>query len=116
MSLLRYVGARFGMYIVVLFIGLTILFVVPRLMPSDPIEGYLMRVQNQTNTIMSPEEVAAIRASLTDLYGLEGSLPQGGETVVEFPNNHLGYAITWFGFAVLTPVLLAFWIGRQLRP
>ncbi|GLQ52921.1 SURF1 family protein [Devosia nitrariae] len=47
--------------------------------------------------------------------GTEGGLPQGGETVVEFPNNHLGYAITWLGFAALTPVLLAFWIGRQLR-
>jgi surfeit locus 1 family protein len=43
-------------------------------------------------------------------------LPQGGETTVDFPNNHLGYALTWFGFAVLTPCLLAFWTWRQLRP
>lgn len=41
-----------------------------------------------------------------------GVLPQGGETVVEFPNNHFGYALTWFGFALLTPVLLAFWLRR----
>jgi surfeit locus 1 family protein len=41
-----------------------------------------------------------------------GALPQGGETVVSFPNNHLGYAITWFGFALLTPILLAFWLRR----
>jgi surfeit locus 1 family protein len=47
--------------------------------------------------------------------GASGELPQGGETVVEFPNNHLGYAITWFGFAVLTPILLAFWIARQRK-
>jgi surfeit locus 1 family protein len=47
--------------------------------------------------------------------GAPGELPQGGETVVEFPNNHLGYAVTWFGFAILTPVLLAFWIARQRR-
>jgi surfeit locus 1 family protein len=45
-----------------------------------------------------------------------GALPQGGETVVDFPNNHLGYAFTWFGFALLTPSLLAYWIWRQLRP
>jgi surfeit locus 1 family protein len=45
-----------------------------------------------------------------------GALPQGGETVVDFPNNHLGYAFTWFGFAILTPCLLAFWVWRQLRP
>lgn len=53
--------------------------------------------------------------TLDQAAGAQGSMPQGGETVVEFPNNHLGYAITWFGFAALTPVLLAFWIGRQLR-
>lgn len=47
--------------------------------------------------------------------GAPGELPQGGETVIEFPNNHLGYAITWFGFAILTPILLAFWIVRQRK-
>lgn len=47
--------------------------------------------------------------------GDPGALPQGGETVVEFPNNHLGYALTWFGFALLTPVMLAFWLLRQRR-
>lgn len=47
--------------------------------------------------------------------GEGGALPQGGETVLEFPNNHLGYALTWFGFALLTPVLLGFWLARQRR-
>lgn len=46
----------------------------------------------------------------------QGALPQGGETVVSFPNNHLGYAITWFGFAVLVPFLLFFWVRRQKQP
>jgi surfeit locus 1 family protein len=44
------------------------------------------------------------------------ALPQGGETVVEFPNNHLGYALTWFGFALLTPILLLFWLRRPPKP
>jgi surfeit locus 1 family protein len=47
--------------------------------------------------------------------GPPGALPQGGGTVVEFPNNHLGYAITWFGFALITPALLLFWALRQRR-
>lgn len=47
--------------------------------------------------------------------GPPGALPQGGETVAEFPNNHLGYAITWFGFALITPILLFFWLRRH-RP
>ncbi|MDB5623763.1 MAG: hypothetical protein JWR39_2326 [Devosia sp.] len=47
--------------------------------------------------------------------GEPGTLPQGGETVVEFPNNHLGYAITWFGFAIIAPVMLGFWLWAQRR-
>jgi surfeit locus 1 family protein len=47
--------------------------------------------------------------------GEPGTLPQGGETVIEFPNNHFGYALTWYGFAVLTPIMLGFWIWRQRR-
>ena len=31
--------------------------------------------------------------------GEPGALPQGGETRLSFPNNHLGYAITWYGLA-----------------
>lgn len=42
-----------------------------------------------------------------------GVLPQGGETVMEFPNNHLGYALTWFGFALILPILLGFWLLRR---
>lgn len=47
--------------------------------------------------------------------GPTGTLPQGGETIVEFPNNHLGYAMTWFGFAIITPIMLGFWLWRQRR-
>ncbi|MGV3652534.1 MAG: SURF1 family protein [Devosia sp.] len=47
--------------------------------------------------------------------GPEGALPQGSPAVISFPNNHLGYAITWFGFAAITPLLLLGWIWRQIR-
>lgn len=30
-----------------------------------------------------------------------GGLPIGGLTVVNFPNNHLGYALTWFAMAAM---------------
>lgn len=40
---------------------------------------------------------------------VEGGLPQGGETFVDFPNNHLGYVLTWFGLAAgLVGVFLVF--------
>ena len=58
-----------------------------------------------------PGPVAPIYVDLP--AGPDAALPQGGETVVSFPNNHLGYAITWFGFALLVPPLLWFWVHRQ---
>lgn len=40
-------------------------------------------------------------------------LPVGGQTIVELPNNHLQYAITWYALAA---VLLATYILSQRRP
>ena len=45
--------------------------------------------------------------------GPRGALPQGGETEVDLPNPHLGYAATWFGFALTTIIMLAEWVRRQ---
>ncbi|WP_127144772.1 SURF1 family protein [Pelagibacterium montanilacus] len=42
-------------------------------------------------------------------------LPQGGETELRFSNRHLEYAGTWFAFALITPVMLVFWLARQRR-
>ncbi|HEY4079556.1 MAG TPA: SURF1 family protein [Burkholderiaceae bacterium] len=36
-----------------------------------------------------------------DKHGAEDAWPVGGLTVIRFPNNHLQYAITWFGLALL---------------
>ena len=47
--------------------------------------------------------------------GPAGELPQGGETTVSFPNNHFGYALTWYGFAIVAVVMLGFWLTRQAR-
>jgi surfeit locus 1 family protein len=42
-----------------------------------------------------------------------GNLPLGGQTVVDFPNNHLQYAITWFGLAAgLIGVYLAYHVSK----
>lgn len=40
-----------------------------------------------------------------------GGWPKGGKTVVTFRNQHLGYAITWFGVAI---VLLGVWLAYHI--
>lgn len=44
----------------------------------------------------------------------EGTLPIGGQTRLEIPNNHLQYALTWFGFAVLLAVIYVLY-HRKLK-
>ena len=45
------------------------------------------------------------------------ALPEGGETILSFPNNHLSYAFTWFGMAVaLVAVFLAWAFTRGREP
>jgi surfeit locus 1 family protein len=46
---------------------------------------------------------------------LPGGLPQGGETIVAFPNSHLGYAITWFGLALCCAGVFAAFARTRLR-
>lgn len=71
----------------------------------------------QRLALMLDPGLAPIAPVTLDLpAGAEGELPQAGGTVVEFPNNHFGYALTWYGFALLTPILLVFWVIRQRRP
>ena len=42
-----------------------------------------------------------------------GGWPKGGPTVVDFPNNHLSYAITWFGLAAgLIGVYFAYHVSK----
>ncbi|WP_421724585.1 SURF1 family protein [Bauldia sp.] len=46
---------------------------------------------------------------------LPGGLPQGGETVVSFSNNHLQYAVTWFGLALALAVVFFAYVVRGRR-
>jgi surfeit locus 1 family protein len=41
-----------------------------------------------------------------------GGLPLGGQTVVSFRNLHLGYALTWFGFAAC---LIGVWLAYHIQ-
>ncbi len=44
-----------------------------------------------------------------------GFYPQGGVTIIDLPNNHLQYAVTWYGLAVALVVIafILWWRGRQ---
>jgi len=56
-----------------IWIGVTVLFFVPRFFPSDPIEGLVMQMTMLYGT-MDPAMQEGIRATLQAQFGLEGSL------------------------------------------
>lgn len=61
---------------------------------------------------------AGLEAPVTALYIAAGpgqhpgDYPKGGVTIVEFKNDHLEYAITWFSLAV---IMLAVYLGLGLK-
>lgn len=44
-----------------------------------------------------------------------GGLPVGGVTIIDLPNNHLQYAITWYGLAAALAGVLGFWTWGRMR-
>jgi len=44
-----------------------------------------------------------------------GGAPLPGKIEVHLPDNHLGYAITWFGLALGLAGVYVVWLARRLR-
>jgi surfeit locus 1 family protein len=44
-----------------------------------------------------------------------GGLPVGGVTRIDLPNNHLQYAVTWYGLALTLIIVVGAWLWRNRR-
>jgi peptide/nickel transport system permease protein len=65
-----YLLGRLGQFVLVVFIGINISFVVTHATPIDPVEQTIAAATQYGAT--SPEAIAMMRQSLRELYGLEG--------------------------------------------
>jgi peptide/nickel transport system permease protein len=74
MGFLSYLAKRIMVYLAVLFIGITITFFIPRLLPGNPVESYIAQMQSQAGQTLPPQAIQKLRESLEQLYGLKGSL------------------------------------------
>jgi peptide/nickel transport system permease protein len=68
----KYLGGRVISWFMVIFIGITLMFFIPRFFPSDPIEGMIQEMLSRTS--LTPDEIVAIRQVLRIQYGLDGTL------------------------------------------
>ena len=53
-------------------------------------------------------DIKKIEPYFVDQIDEYNALPQSNETQLKFPNNHLSYAITWYGLA--TALLIIYFI------
>ena len=73
MQFAKFAISRLITFVLVVWVGITIVFFVPRFIPGNPVESMLGKLMSQ-GTTMDPELVESMRKTLTQLFGLEGTL------------------------------------------
>jgi len=68
-----------------------------------------------TSGVGSPDDYLPFFIDANDAPN-PGGLPIGGVTIIDMPNNHLQYAVTWYGLAAALAGVFAVWLWRQRRP
>jgi peptide/nickel transport system permease protein len=125
---LRYLIPRFLQFLTIIFVGITVTFIIPRLSPADPVEAQISMMMARGETL-DPQSIASMRAALTDLYGLSGSpfqqyfafwgrLLRGdlGPSLANFPNpvsGMIGQAMP-YTLSLLIPAVLISWTFGSL--
>jgi len=126
--ILRYLIPRFLQFLTIIFVGITVTFIIPRLSPADPVEAQISMMVARGNTV-DPQSVASMRPALTDLYGLSGSPVQQyisfwgrlirgdlGPSLGNFPtqvSDMIGQALP-YTLGLLIPALIISWILGNL--
>ena len=126
MTLLKeFILPRLVQWFVVVFVGVTITFLIPRLSPINPVDQALGRLTSfQT---MDPQATAALRETLEDLYGLNGNIfeqyvnfwkrvLQGdlGPSFLAFPtpvSQMIGVSIGWTVGLLGTALIISWLLG-----
>ena len=69
----RYLIPRLVQYFLVIFVGVTAVFLIPRFLPSDPVVRTISELRSR-GSYLDPASIDDMVEDLTELYGLEGSM------------------------------------------
>ena len=69
----RYLAPRLIQYMLVVILGVTVIFFIPRLMPTDPVEAQINTIQAM-GSLINPAAVEETIAILREMYGLDKGL------------------------------------------
>ena len=130
MTLLKeYIVPRFVQWLVVIFVGVTITFLIPRLSPINPVDQALGRLSSFQS--LDPNSARMMRETLEDLYGLKGNIFEQyiafwkrvlrgdlGPSFLAFPTpvsqmigTSIGWTIGLLGTAIIFSWLLGIFLG-----
>ncbi len=116
-------------YFLVVFVGITMIFFIPRFLPVDPVQQLINRLSAQ-GTYLDPRVVNEMIEVLRELYGLKGTLWQQywgfwrrllrgdfGPSYFQFPTpafTLIRQSLPWTAGLLLTTTLLSWIIGNIL--
>ncbi len=125
----RYLIPRLIQYVLVIWLGITFVFLIPRLTPNDPVMRMIGEMRGRGSTL-EPGAMDGIIHDLTEMYGLEGSwmdqywafwgrLFHGdfGVSFFQFPtrvNKLIVTAMPWTLGLLLTTTAITFVLGNLL--
>jgi len=123
----RYFLPRLITYFLVIWVGITMIFIIPRFLPTDPVQQFIVRLTAQ-GTYMDPESVKEMMETLRELYGLKGSLWEQylnfwdrlfkgdfGPSYYQFPTpviTLIKQSLPWTAGLLLTTTVLSWIIGN----
>jgi peptide/nickel transport system permease protein len=130
MRFLTFLLSRLVTYVLVVWIGVTMVFLVPRFLPSSPVEAMLAKVASQ-GQYMEASQVEALRTSLMETFGLRGTLFQQytgffkrvlltgdfGPSFSAFPtpvSRLVGQALPWTLGLLLTSSVIGWLLGNAI--
>lgn len=122
----RYLIPRLIQYFLVIFVGITAVFFIPRFTPSNPVERTIAQLRSM-GSYLDPTSVDRMVADLTEMYGLQGSMLQQygafwrrlfrgdfGVSFFQFPTPVLQLiqtALPWTAGLLLTTTLISWVFG-----
>ncbi|HAL65236.1 MULTISPECIES: ABC transporter permease [Petrotoga] len=125
-----YIIPRLIQYLLVIFIGITITFIIPRLTPIDPVQSAINRLTSYGGAYMEPEAVASMQNTLKELYGLEGGVVEQyfafwkhlftfdfGPSLSMFPTlvtEIIANSLPWTFFLLFFSLIISWIIGNIL--
>jgi len=125
---IAYLAKRLVQFVVVVFIGVNLAFVITHASPIDPVEQSISAVTSFGST--APEAIAAMRTSLQELYGLKGTLGEKyltfwsrvlrgdfGPSLSAFPtpvSALIGRALPWTAGLLIVSTVITWVLGNLL--